>query len=177
VSYPAISGLSRWRGGCEQKVVLGGELGRRAWWRGMEPGAKRGRCLVWWPGGVLRASWAEVGRARPGACWSWRGEAGGGRGWSWSGPTREQVGVEWADTGRVGRLGSWQGGRRLRCWAGASKELEAPVVLRASRGWRGGAGCRGVALERAGARRAVARGAGRPAAGCVRAMRAGGERE
>jgi hypothetical protein len=97
-------------------VVLGGELGRRAWWRGMEPGAKRGRCLVWWPGGVLRASWAEVGRARPGACWSWRGEAGGGREWSWSGPTREQVGVEWAETG-ASRAGEWS-------WAAVGRDAE-----------------------------------------------------
>jgi hypothetical protein len=93
----------RGAGAAWAEVVLGGELGRRAWW----------------PGGVLRASWAEVGRARPGR--TGPGEerqavgVGGRAGWGgmrgeveravrarrgWGGAGRGGVGASWGDAER-----------------------------------------------------------------------------
>jgi hypothetical protein len=66
--------------------------------------------------GSLHGAVVQQGLRRSGA---------GARRWGleWSGDAM-QVGVEWADMGLMERRGSWQGGRRLRCWAEASEELE-----------------------------------------------------
>jgi hypothetical protein len=126
--------------------VLGGELGWRAWWRGMEPGAKRGRCLVWCPGGVLRASWAEVvlgglgneqelGEAAMQAVGRVHSGAGGelvlrvGRGeartsWRWLVARGRELG----EAGRARPRACWAwraeaGGGRGWSWSGPTREL------------------------------------------------------